>query len=471
MDITYNNIVSPSNILTFTDVPNILKVEEYVSGSEAMFTFTFQGNLQSQVTGDSQFYITFLGETVDNTMSPSAAKNKRFYIASDNAATAASLTRAFRNCASLSAEFNIIHSGASVRLVAKTIGQKWSQMSNYLQRNISNDYLITNGVDGNAYSDLFGGRITVDVYSGTSTSDNYITTLEKNFYGNECAFNVSPVLVTFSEYGKTKPYLFDVSLIKANGGWEHLGSSSGNTAIGFHCNQSDKYKYAMGVQVLTNKNRQMTLYTYTNTVDYSVLIGSDSAGANVTLKLLDSANNLIWSTNTTIRKSSSNYIVDAMSTFNEQAFSAAYKAVVEIGQDKIEYNIIKPLRATEYYQRVLWRNEYGGISFFDFTGAKSESDSTDIETYEKNVFDYYTNDEFERKKIYSNEYDKQVTLTSHLLEEKGKYIFNSLMMSKKIWTVVNDKVYYIIPKSIEVSEDNNYNGIFTAKLTYTYSDI
>jgi len=57
------------------------------------------------------------------------------------------------------------------------------------------------------------------------------------------------------------------------------------------------------------------------------------------------------------------------------------------------------------------------------------------------------------------------------MEEDGKCIFNSLMMSKKVWTSVNGKTYYIIPKSIDVVEDQSYNNIYTAKLTYEYSDI
>jgi hypothetical protein len=134
------------------------------------------------------------------------------------------------------------------------------------------------------------------------------------------------------------------------------------------------------------------------------------------------------------------------------------------------FNVIKPLKATEYFQRVQWRNEYGGISFFDFTGARSETDNVDIETYEKNIFDYHDIDAFERKRIYRNDYKKSVKLTSHLMEEDGKWIFNSLMKSKKVWTTVNGKVYYIIPKNIEVNEDQNYNNIYTATLTYEYSD-
>ena len=135
------------------------------------------------------------------------------------------------------------------------------------------------------------------------------------------------------------------------------------------------------------------------------------------------------------------------------------------------FNVIKPLKAADDYQRVFWRNEYGGISFFDFTGARSESDGIEVETYEKNIYDYYENDAYERKKIYSQRITKSVKLTSHLMAEDGRWEFNSLMRSKQLWTVINGKTHYIIPKSVEVNEDQNYDNIFTATLTYEYSDL
>jgi hypothetical protein len=162
---------------------------------------------------------------------------------------------------------------------------------------------------------------------------------------------------------------------------------------------------------------------------------------------------------------------DTSITIPTQYYSRTYYVDITMNGNTIRFDVIKPLKATEYFQRVYWRNEYGGISFFDFTGQRSESDSVDIETYEKNIYDYYDVNYYERKIIYENDYKKTVTLTSHLLDENGKYIFNSLMKSKKVWTVVNNVTYYIAPTSIDVQESNEYNGVYTAKLTYEYSDI
>lgn len=475
MNITYNNLSSPSNILTFTEIPNILKISENVTGTKCTIQFMMGDNLRQTVSADSQYYITLFGETVSNVMSAAEARNKRFYISDDAKSTAMSIASALRNCGGLNADFDIFGNGGTVEIIAKTIGKKITT-ANYLQRNIPAQYMSVSVQDGNSYSILFNSKIDIDVYDSASVNvSNYITTLEKNWYGDECAFDMSPVLATFSEYGQTKPYSFVINVFREDGEWQNQGTVSGNTTIGYHANQSDKYKYAQGAQMLLNKNRgtngTMILYTYNNVIPYSVLCGSDTGGWNVTVSVKDSAFNEIYSYTSTGRRTTSNMIVDTNATIPQTAMTSGYYVDITIGTQTTRFNIIKPLKATEYYQRIQWRNEYGGISFFDFTGSRSESDSVDIETYEKNIFDYYDNEYFERKMIYSNDYNKTISLKSHLMEEDGKWIFNSLMRSKKVWTTVNGKTYYIIPKSIDVEEDQQYNNIYTAKLTFEFSDI
>lgn len=475
MNITYNNLSSPSNILTFTEIPNILKISENVTGTKCTIQFSMSNGLRQTVTGDSQYYITLFGETISNVMAPESANNKRFYISDDSESTAMSIARAFRNCGGLNADFDIFGNGSTVEIIAKTIGKKITT-ANYLQRNIPGDKMSVSVQDGSSTSILLNSKIQVDVYNSNAASvNNFITTLEKNWYGDECAFDMSPVLSTFSEYGQTQPYTFVLNVFRDNGEWQNQGTVSGNTTIGYHSNQSDKYKYAQGSQMLLNKNRgtngTMILYTYNNVIPYSVLCGSDTGGWNVKVSVKDSAFNEVYANTSTSSRTTSNMIVDTNATIPQTAIKNGYYVDITVGAQTTRFNIIKPLKATEYYQRILWRNEYGGISFFDFTGSRSESDSVDIETYEKNIFDYHDNNEFERKMIYKNDYKKSVSLTSHLLEEDGKWIFNSLMRSKKVWTTINGKTYYIIPKSIDVQEDQTYNNIYTAKLTYDYSDI
>lgn len=475
-EITYNNLSAPSSIVTFTEIPNILKVIEYSYGTKATFTFTFTEGLQATVTSDTQYYVTFLGETVTNVMQPSKAMNKRFYIASNAASTAASFANALRNCGSLNAEFNITHNNTAVTLIAKREGEKWATTADYIQRNIPNDYLTTSSVDGSTTSALKNGKIILDIYNSKVLDvNNYVTTLEKNFYGDECAFDVSPILATFSVYGDTEPYFFNLGAITENGTYNSIGSLSGSTAIGYHANQSDKYLIGEGVQMLLNVNRGdngMVLYTYDATIEFSVLVGARQSGFGVKYIVYNSAFNKIYEYQDTYSHSEFHSSIRDLSwTIPTPYYEQAYYVDVEINYNKYRFTLIKPLKAAESNQRVLWRNEYGGISFFDFTSSRSESDNVEIETYEKNVFDYYETSEFEKKKIYKNDYTKSVTLSSHLIKEDGKWIFNSLMRSKKVWTTVNNKTYYIIPKSIEVTEDQTYDGVFTAKLNFEFSDI
>ena len=482
MNITYNNIETPvENLVTFTELPNILKVTEDVTGTKANIRFLVGSDIAPTVTADSQYFISVLGETITNVMNPSMATNKRFFIANDVNSTAVSIARAFRNCGSLNSQFVITSSsGGVVTLEARNIGAIWdySDQNWWRQSNNFSGKIGVIAINGTSYSDFANSKIIVDVYNVDASGqepDTYVTSLEKNWYGNECAFDVSPVLATMSEFGVSKPYNFKLSRIDASGNYSELGEASGNTVIGYHANQSSDYMYAYGVQMLINKSRGdegSILYVYENNIPFSLLYGDDRSGCNVHISAWDSAMQLIYSGDTIGRRGSTSLLKDESISIPDSAFTKAYYINVQIDTNEpVRFNVIKPLKATEYFQRVQWRNEYGGISFFDFTGARSETDSADIETYEKNVFDYYDNYTYERKKIYSNDYKKSVKLTSHLMEKDGKWIFNSLMRSKRVWTEVNGQIYYIIPKSIEVTEDSNYNNIYVATLTYEYSYI
>lgn len=470
MNITYNGVANPSDMLTFSEVPNILKITEDISGTYAYFLITCSNGFPA--TADTQFYFTMYGETVTNVLDPTKAKNKRFYGSSDAVSFAASFASALRNCPSIAADFNIVPQGDEVYLCAKTIGSKFSGQTIYTT-NIPSQYLNVGVTDGTSSSDLYGSKILVDLFSeGHRDVDNYITTLEKNWYGNECAFDLTPVLATISEYGKANEYGMDITKISENGIATWLGTIGGRTTVGYRANQSDKFLYITGAQVLSNSTRNgnpIRMYVYGDTLPYSVLTNEDTSRYGFNISYYDSLGNRInWYASRLYRE---NIIDDVYLELDQYWLEKSAYIEVMIGSSLMRYYVIKPLKASEGYQRVLWRNEYGGLSFFDFTGQRTESDSIEIETYEKNVFDYYDNEEFEKKKIYKNDYTKEVKLTSHLMEEDGKWIFNSLMNSKKVWTIINGKTYYIIPKSIEINENEQYNGIYTARLTYTYSDI
>ena len=485
MEITYNNQseadLSLNDYLTFTEIPNILKVKQVISGTKSDMDIQIEDGLMATVSGDGQYYVTVLGETITSVMSPKNAKNKRFFISMDGASTAYSMCQAFKNCSTLAANFTITFDGQdTVHFAAKTYDNYFNDYANPIQTNIDGNYITASlsyphwdDTDSES-KEFFNGKIGVDVFKGF----DYVTTLQKNYYGDECAFDVSPVLATFSEYGKSIPYSFKINLTIGGGitegDYKYLGQVSGNTTIGYMANQSEKYLVMDGIQMLMHNRRDgkdIIRYVYGNTIPYSLLIDKTVTAWTYDVTVLDSAFNVLSSWTVSDTKYVNGYIQERAVTIPQDLFGSAYYVDLTFGDNTYRFNVIKPLKATEYYQRVVWYNEYGGLSFFDFTGARTETDTVSIDTYEKNIFDYQERNDFERKKIYKNDYDKTVKLTSHLMEEGGRWIFNSLMRSKNVWTYVNGKKYFIIPTNIEVNEDTNYNNIYKAQLTYKYSDI
>lgn len=473
MDITLNNLELPSNLITFTDVPNILKVVDSDGGSYATITFDVLGDFRTHSNTpyvDGLYTITVLGETISNVVSYEDAVNKHFYISNSNISTAASIAMAFRDCQGIATNFNVQHSGTTIILTAKSYGSIVNGSSSIVSTNIPTMYFSVDIVDGFSYSDLERQRINIDVYS----NGNYITTLQKNFYNGEAAFNLSPLLTTFAEYGKARPYNMRVSSI-INGEYTLLGNVDDNyISVGYMVNQGSKYLINDYFTVAQNYSRgnnrdfdnNTILYLYGSTIPISFYKGN-TAGMNIQIDYVDSAENIITSTTSTWRSDGSQ-LVDL--TFGLQSYfiTNAHYVDLTLGEKKIRYNVIKPLKATEHYQRILWRNSYGGISFTDWTGGKSIQNDLSVQTYQKNIFDYYSSTKNELDKIYDVKTKTTYTLKSHLFEADGRWVYYDLMQSANVWTEINGETYAIIIDSVSVDETDN-NNIYQATVKFHFS--
>ena len=475
--ITYNNrsVGNATSMITFTDIPNILKVSDSNAGSTTSVLFQLNGNLAS-VSHTEPWYITVMGETISSVDSFKDAYNKNFFVSQSNVTTAASITKAFRNCPALAANFKIVHDGNKIRFTARAIGKFDVPISS----NISTTYLTRSVTQGSATSPLNGSKIDVDVYVGYGgMMTNYVTSLEKNFYNGEAAFDMSPVLTTFSKNGVVTPYWFSVSAINSSGEYVDVGNVSTNYITGgYMVNQGQKYlplstrimiaqNYSRGTEKSVDNNT--LLYVYGNSIPLSFYSSTTGDTAHFDINYLNSAYESIGGADFNYTRGSNplnNAEIPLSSTLMKDSFYVDVE--VESTGETIRYNIIKPIKATEYYQRILWRNSYGGVSFFDFTGQKTESRDLDVETYQKNIFDYYTDPRNELEKVYNNNVKYTVTLKSHLFENDGKYIFNDLLQSPEVWTERNGEQYAIIVDSINVDETDR-NNIYEATLKFHYS--
>lgn len=485
MNITLNNLQNPSNIVCLTDIPNILKVEDSSGGTYTSITLILGNGLQSLTNRDGQWYITIFGESITNVLDSNMAVGKSFYISSSLNSTAVSIARALRCCPTIAANFNVTTSGASVIIKAKGIGPVAAATeSTAVETNISSSYLGISKVIGSANSSLFGAKVIVDVTSvDDDYNDIYVTTLEKNYYGSEAAFNLSPVLSTLSTPGKVRPFNLGINKLK-DGTYTQLGNVVNNySTVGYMVNQGNKYIPLDAFSFAQNFSRgtergfanNSLLYIYSPSLPISFYNGNDG-GFNVTVDYVDSAGNILetysaftWNNTDSDKKLWDITINLASTTGWSERFKQAFYIDVHLGNhDTVRYNVIKPLKATEYYQRIYWRNSYGGISFFDFTGQKSETREIDISTYQKNIFNYYDDVKNELEKIYDNKVKYIVTLKSHLFENDGKYIFNDLMQSTDVWVEKNGETYAVIIDSVSVDETDR-NNIYEATVKYHYS--
>lgn len=461
-----------SGTLCFSDSINILEYNDSITGTSASITLTFGSSLQSTVTADSQYYITILDETITNVMSTTNATNKRFYIGSTTDSTAAYVANALNACESLAADWLIYNDGSSVYLTARTIGQKLTNVSTPFSTNIpSGSTTFTYSTTDGTSTSNFGGKVYVQLTAGT------VVRLEKSVYDERIGFNLSPILSTYAEFGKDKPFNFDIFALSNSGAFssEVTLTNSCFCTYGYQANQSSPFIKLENRILLNNKrgNDTITLYTYSNKIPFTVISMASlpNISASTEWRAYNSANGFITS-GTSTGSTTSGHMIDMVVTVPQTAFTSAYYIDLVYGNDTIRYNVIKPIKMAEGYTRIYWRNEYGGISFFDFTGSRSETDAVEVETYNKNFYHFYDNPlVFDEKAPYKNTATKEVKLKSHILDEKGKYVANSLIRSKRMWTYVNGNLQYVVPKSMEVEEDATYNGLYSITFTYEYSQL
>lgn len=474
MNITFNGSGRTSDQITFNDVPNIVTLTDDNYGNKATINLEFKNSLGAATTGNNQWNITILGESITNTTDYTNAVNKNFYISpTDAVSTAASVARALRNCAKISANYTIEHNvSRNVLLKARVIGD--TQAASPVDTNIPNTHLVVTATQGTASSHYNGSKISLDIHAG----DDYVTTLEKSWYGSGVSFNVTPVLNTITEEKKVKQYHIDVNAIK-DGEYEDLGTIGNNYAtVGYMCNQGLKYidntiftiagNYSRGTEKAGQENNTI-LYLAENTIPIAFYNGSEG-GMYVDIIYLDSAYNQIGSGRTEWNNTdSSKRLWFEEYTLSYGYFQRATYVDLILGSDKLRYKIIKPRDMTEYVQRIEWINEYGGVSFFDFSGGKTETRDRTIQTYEKNIFGYYTDTINEQELTYDIDVRYNVTLKSHIMEKDGIWLFNSLIQSPKVWTEVNGEKYTIIIDSVSVDELENNNDLYEATVRYRYS--
>lgn len=471
MNITYNNLSATSahNLVTFSDIPNILEISDTTGGTKATLELTVGTGWTA--SENNEYWLTFMGNTISNIVDPKNAVNKNFYIASDTHSTAVSITNALRNCPTVSASF-LVYTNNNDKVICKAREIGEIDLTVTMSENLS--YITTASTAGTADSSLIDSKITVDV-----TSDNeYITTLEKYYHGDNCRFDVTPLLATMAEYNKTIPYTLNISTMNASGTVSTLGSVTGNTiSVGYMVNQGLKYiEIDNYIKLAQNVTRGKLRDAYNNSILY---VSADATTIPVSyytqqtgtlyvgISYKDSAFNEITSTSQTQSISNDGWLHSVTVNVNIPA-DCFYVDLYLNNINKLRFNVIRPMKTSYDCQRIFWVNSYGGTSFIDLVGEKTIENTSETVTYNKNHLDYYTNDVNEKEIVYDVDTKTTYTIKSHLMELDGTWQYFDLLQSPRAWTTINGETYLIIIESVSKQEQNN-NDVYEMTVKFIIS--
>ena len=499
MNITYNGMTDPKNTVSFTKIPNILKIKENNNGTPASATITISD--LSKVTDGTEYTLIINGTKLISTQSLVNAAGNKFYLTNNNSEkiiVAYKLVETLRGLNTLPLNYNITLATASdgtlspvITIMAKNNG---SQLNLSIEGTLISSNIATKSItNGTSSSNLLRGvinKVLVEVYEvkNPNTSDKigntnyvmgeYLTTLTKEAFGEEVSFDLSPLLSAITDYGTLSEinlyvYIMNDNVMTLAGIMKDIYFTTG-----YMVNQGVNYLPVPSTQLAQNVSRGSTksqlnntiLYVYQPSIQFTLYVpfpSNTAQAANFQVNYINSANVVIKSTTTSIylTNSMTSPVISLDQSLLNQSF---YIDVVIPDVGRLRYNVIKPLKATDEIQRVYWTNSYGGTSFFDFTGTRTETRKTKVDYYQQNLFDYYDKDTAQLNKVYNKDVTITVSLSTHSIEKDGTWVFFDLQNSSNAWTYVNGKKYFITITDLKITE-SQVNDIYTATVEYEYS--
>lgn len=499
MNITLNGLTNPSNIITFSNTPTILSVEDTYGGSFAIMEIHF--NDFSGISMGTEYYFTLNNHKIISTVKVEKAQGNRFYV-SYAASTATDalvfiankFAEALRNIGELAVNYDIYvpltdgQMSPRVIIKAKNYGAQYNFTvdTNLPTPNVIS-YSYTNGSTSSALMNGTSNKIKVDVfnvgeYGNRINSDTtlftgaYTTTLEKEITDGSVSFDLGSLLSSFTESGKCYQYnLYVYSIVDAKYSMLKYFTRLYNVN-GYLVNQGGSFipqftglKLAQNVRRGEEKSQlnNTLLYVYEDNIRISLFTDASITTIKANIKYLDSVQNEVY-TETSTLFASQNLNHFNIPLLKEYKDKSRYIDVEIPSLGTLRYEVIKPINATNECQRIYWYNSYGGVSFFDFTGDRTEERKVKTDFYQKSMYDYYKSDKVELNKVYDKNVEITVTLNTHNIKKDGQWSLFDLQNSQYAWTIVNGVTYVINVDDVKI-EESTVTGIYTASVDYTYS--
>ena len=507
MEITFNNLTTSEQIICLSGVPNILRFTGSSTQdvkAEWSLTFTVIGQIDHEKVysiffGDYNITSTFLEENVGGTtfFLPQFDQYEQAVYA------AHTIVKALRNVPFIGANYDVWlddntdgSMSKTIRIRAKEAGKRFNvDITTDLPANVLNIQRIAQGSTNDAMLQGKSNKILCDIYKFRQparfgqepdrTQLDYVTSLEKNYYGGEVNFDLTPIISTMlneDDYMDMEEWYIDMYGFSDKRLVFGEQTSPMYVVRGYLCNFSQPFiNRIIGNFLAANVSRgddrdvfnKTYLYVYEPMLVFSIYTASQGGWVSSEVSYVDSAGSVIESYEHPMAEEGGPTLKTYYCPLDDEllrksSFIDCWSPTV----GNIRYNVIKPINGSNSTEerRVTWLNEFGGVSFFDFTGERSETRKETIEYYDKQDYSFYDEGNArEKSKVYSKKVKVEVKHSSHYIDKNGVYLFYSLQNAKTAWVEIGGIRYYINVTNLEITEANNTSHIFTAKITYEYS--
>lgn len=497
---TLNGRANMSNMTTFTNCPTIYKHTFNGGGTKASICLGFgSDSVVLRAANNERWYFEINGVRFGGTRDINDVNENTVYLTTSRYVRLYKLAEAIRSNPEIGSRYDVSMvldtSGSGqpedeIRLTAKQVGSQYNITFDCYDNAIVSSSKI-NGSAVNDFSDK--AMFYLDVYGepessvkvgGTASGNDvavygkYLCTLEKRISGNDIYFDLSSVFSTYAEYGKVARYTIKAYYIDGDDSVDLDTVTNVFAMPGYMVNQGGTFfDNFSGVKLLQNNGRggeieatvdnRSMLYIYEPRIMFTVMASNTASTLPVTIYYKDGLDNNKKTETKTIYLPS--IINDITIDLDEAALRESDHLHIAVGSaNTLRYSIIKPIKAAAECQRVYFRNSWNGISFFDFTGARTEERDVDTETYEKSYFSFYENNRKEHSLVYDKTVKITVTLTSQYIDKNGIYLLYDMQKSRDAWTVVNSVAYRIIVEDLEIDK-GNMDDVYVCQIKYRYS--
>lgn len=491
-NIRLNGQSNVNNVTCFSFAPTILELSSVGGGSYTIWQLTFDGNFTGM--GNDEYWIKVNGITLTRVTNPKDAKGLRFYMTDAYQETVRkrmvdSVIEALRKIPELAAGYEVYFAKAnnslttSIIIKARTLGLNNTPLE--IESNI--DFLKISHTEGSASTEFKDGSVRIDVnridtprkYGSTlQNTGAYITTLSKHTANDTSVkFDLGSVFASLTNEGEVAQFALHIYQVNDADLVEIATYDSVYNVNGYLVNQGgefiprfEKAKIALNANRGENRDylNNTLLYVYENTIPLSIYAADGTNAITYELNYIGSDNApLIDPIEASV--TTSNALNHLTIRLSDNYLAQSKYIDIDFGTlGKLRFNVIKPVRATDECQRVYWYNSWGGVSFFDFTGNRSEERKVKTTTYQDSVLNYYDNGINERDYIYDKTNEITVKLTTHNIHKDGQWSLFDLQQSRTAWTYVNGEKYRIIVSDLTINT-TSVTDIYTATVEYTYS--